>query len=338
MVSPAGIIGLAMSTFGIEEEVFVTEPERPTLRSLYYLAKLLARDPKFYYTHSAHNFARGRDVKQGVMSGVEISTEVHQDIDLLIGDLRKRRADLASVCSGLLVPVGHLLNYDTPTNTCAVHIHIGGVKNRKRVYRNLIHFLPVLPLFTMNSPMADGKYFGQSYRMHKSWAIGPIKSDWTVRFQDVILSKRLGTVELRVCDPCWDLERVRHLLRAVKAIADLGEDLEPNIDRYNVLRDDISRNGLLGETAGLVDELRAMVDFPKEMLTRTASDELREVYERDGLVAAYSALDNGYRNGKFEPREISQKQRRHIAKGVIGFIGYFLPRLPYYAWKGLKEN
>lgn len=326
-----------MPTFGIEEEVFVTEPERPTLRSLYYLAKLLAKDPAFYYTHSAHNFARGSDLKQGMMSGVEISTVVSDDVEKLADDLEKRRADLSSVTSGLIVPMGHLLNYDTPTNTCAIHMHIGGVEDKERLYGNIIHFLPVLPLFTINSPMVMEKYFGKSYRMAKSWAIGPIKKDWKIRFQDVILSKRLGTVELRVCDPCWDMKRIRWLLRSVKAIAELNETLDPNVEKYNNQRDDISRHGLLDENAGLVDELRSLVDFPDQILTRTASDELREVYESDGLVGAYSAMDNGYRNGVFKPRKVTGKQKRGIFKGFIGFIGYFVPRLPYYAWKGLIE-
>lgn len=336
-----------MPTFGIEEEVFITEPERPTLRSLYYLARLLARDPRFYYTHSAHNFARGRDVKQGMMSGVEISTGVHEDVESLADDLELRRADLASVCGALIVPTGHLLDYDTSTNTCAIHVHIGAVADKRRLYHNLIHFLPVLPLFTVSSPMAAGRYFGQSYRMHNAWAIGPIGNDWTARFQDVILSKRLGTIELRACDPCWDMTRVRWLLRAVKAIAELDEELAPNTEWYNSIRGEICRGGLLDKTAHLVDELRSLVDFPIDLITRTASDELWELYDAHcesgrqpsrGLRAAYSALDGGYRTGSFEPREVSQKQRPHFAHGIIGFAGYFVPRLPYYALKGLLES
>ena len=326
-----------MPTFGIEEEVFVTEPERPTLRSLYYLSKLLAKDPKFYYTHSAHNFARGKDLKQGMMSGVEISTGTFEDVEALVDDFEKRRADLASVCSGLMVPIGHLINNDTPTNTCAIHIHIGGIANKKRVYGNLIHFLPILPLFTINSPGVDYQYFGQSYRMSKSWAIGPIQQDWEIRFQDVIHSKRLGTIELRACDPCWDVSRIRYLLRAIKAVAELDVTLEPGIERYNTLRPDIAQYGLLDETADLVSELKSITDFPEDILTRTASDEMKEMYESEGLVGAYSALDNGYRNGKFEPQNINQEQRTDIAKGILGFVGYFIPRLPYYAWKGLRE-
>jgi len=326
-----------MPLFGIEEEVFITEPERPTLRSLYYLSKLLARDPGFYYTHSAHNFTRGKDVKYGLMSGVEISTAIHEDVEALADDLAKRRADLAAVTSGLIAPVGHLLDCDTPTNTCAIHVHIGGIENKRRVYGNLIHFLPILPLFTINSPMVSGERFGQSYRMCNSFAIGAIRKDWTVRFQDVILSKRLGTVELRACDPCWDLGRVRWLMRCVKAIAELEKDLDPDIEKYNSLRERICVEGLIDQTRPLADELGSLVDFPEDMLTRTASDELAGVYNEAGLIAAYSALDNGYRNGVFEPREVTQKQRAHIGWGMVGFAGYFVPRLPYYALKGLKE-
>lgn len=327
-----------MPTFGIEEEVFITEPERPTLESFYYLAKLLARDPKFYYTHSAHNFARGKDLKQGWISGVEISTGVHEDVDLLVDDLAARRAELAEVCTGLIVPIGHLINYDAPTNTCAIHVHIGEVDDKRRLYENLIHFLPILALFTMNSPFKGSEYFGQSYRMAKSWAIGPIKKDWTARFQDIILSKRLGTVELRLFDPCWDLERVRTLLRVVEAIANLDQSLDPEIEKYNDLRGVICRDGLLEETQPLMDELQSLVKFPVEMLQRTASDELAEVYNSDGLLGVYSALDNGYRNGVFEPKPVSTEQKANIARGVIGFAAYFIPRLPFYAWKGLRES
>ncbi len=326
-----------MPKFGIEEEVFITEPERPTVRSLYYLARLLARNPVFYYTHSAHNFTRGKDMKQGLMSGVEISTAIFEDADAAVDDLARRRADLSAVSSGLIAPVGHLLDMDTPTNTCAIHIHVSGVADNRRVYGNLIHFLPILPLFTINSPMVAGEYFGQSYRMHKSFAIGAIKEDWTVRFQDVILSKRLGTVELRAGDPCWDLNRVRYLARAVAAIASLDESLDPRIELYNSLRDEICKRGLIEETAPLVDELQSLVEFPREMLHRTASDELRDAYNIGGLVAAYSALDSGYRHGVFESREVHERQQPHLAAGLLGFAGYFVPRLPYYAFKGLKE-
>ena len=121
----------------------------------------------------------------------------------------------------------------------------------------------MLPLFTINSPMAASEYFGQSYRMANSWAIGPVGDDWKVRFQDIILSKRLGTVELRVFDPCWDMNRIRWLLRVVKAISELDVALDPAIDRYNSLRDNICRDGLIDEVDDLVEELRGAGRFSR---------------------------------------------------------------------------
>lgn len=326
-----------MLTFGIEEEVFVTEPERPTLRSMYYLAKILARNPGFYYIHSASNFARGSDLKQGLMSGVELSTGIHTDVDSLLDDLRARRADLAAVARGLIVPLGHLLNYDTPTNTCSLQVHVGGAEDNRKVYNNILHFLPVLPLFTINSPMVMEKYYGQSYRMKYSFAVGPIGEDWTVRFQDVILSKRLGTIEVRVCDPCWDMERVKWLVMSLKAIAEIDAELDPDPKRYNDQRDAISVQGLLEENMHLVHELKSIVDFPLELIKCTASDEMRAAYDDWGLVGAYSAVDNGYRTGVFAPREVTMQQGRDLTEGIAGFIGYYLIRFPYYAWKGLVE-
>lgn len=327
----------SMLTFGIEEEVFVTEPERPTLRSMYYLARILAGNPKFYYTHSASNFARGSDLKQGLMSGVELSTGIHTDIESLLEDLQARRQDLSRVARGLIVPVGHLLNYDTPTNTCSLQVHVGGAEDNQKLYNNIVHFLPILPLFTINSPMKMESYYGQSYRMQCSFAVGPIGSDWSVRFQDVILSKRLGTIEIRVCDPCWDMQRIKWLVTVIKAIAECTENLPANTEGYNSMRDSICLSGLIQKHRPLVDELKGLVDFPEDLIGCTASDQLKKAYEDWGLVGAYSAVDNGYRTGVFAPREVNMTQSRDLASGVVGFLGYYLTRLPYYAWKGLVE-
>ena len=114
--------------------------------------------------------------------------------------------------------------------------------------------------------------------------------------------------------------------------------MTPALTAYNALRDNICREGLIDETAGLVEELRSLVDFPMEILQRTASDELRAIYDSEGLVGAYSALDNGYRNGVFEPREVNARQRAHVASGLVGFVGYFVPRVPYYLCKGIAEH
>ncbi|MCS7191352.1 MAG: hypothetical protein NZ843_07105, partial [Fimbriimonadales bacterium] len=74
------------ATYGIEEEIFITEPTRPALSAFYPMAKLLWRNPRYYYKHSATNFARGRDARQCLMSSVEIATRPHSDLEALLAD------------------------------------------------------------------------------------------------------------------------------------------------------------------------------------------------------------------------------------------------------------
>lgn len=327
-----------MPTLGIEEEVFVTEPARPTLRSLYYLARLLARNPRFYYVHSASNFARLRDVRRGLMGGVEVSTGVHTDPDCLLEDLRARRRDLASVADGLIVPVGHLLEQDTPTNVCGLQVHLGDLPDKDRAYRNIVHFLPLLLLLTASSPAVSGRRVGQSCRVLNSFAIGPLREDRGYRFQDIIYSRRLGTVEVRVPDPAWDLERIRWLVRSLVAVATLEQAKPFDRDRYSEMRIASARDGHNAQTRELYRELREIIPVPEELFERTPADEIWEIYERRGAVAAYREADRGYRGGAAAGE--AQEPRRAPALPVAaaaGFLGYYIPRLPYYAWKGLVE-
>ncbi len=327
-----------MPTLGLEEEVFVTEPTRPSLRSLYYLAKLLARNPRYYYTHSASNFARFGDIRYGLMSGVEISTGVHTSAEALVDDLARRRRDLADVADAYIVAAGHLPEHDTPSNVCGLQVHIGGVPDKERTYRNIVHFLPLLMLLTANSPCVNGQYFGKSCRISNSFAIGPIRPDRTYRFQDIIFSKRLGTIEVRVDDPTWDLARVRCLVDCLQAIAELQTDLPFNAEEYNRQRRVSSIEGYGQHTQELYGELRDIVDVPEDLFQRSPSDDFWDVISRHGAAAACSAADSAYRGGAFEPaRTIGCRRKGSLLEPAAGFLGYFVPKLPYYTWKALVE-
>ncbi|HHY46880.1 MAG TPA: hypothetical protein GX506_06220 [Firmicutes bacterium] len=319
---------------GLEEEVFVTEPVLPSLSSLYYLARLLWRNPAYYYTHSASNFARGRDLRQAVMSGIEVSTGVHSSVDSLMEDLSARRRELASVTDGLILPIGHLFDLEAPTNTCGLHIHIGPVPEREteRIYSNLAHFLPLLALLTVSSPLARGRYFGQSFRIAKSYAIGPLrKEDKRYRFQDMIISRRLGTIELRIFDPVWDLERIRVLIKCIEAILRTDRRFDWNEDSYRHCRRVAAEAGYNGNGPGherdaahasdrdpgqqhdpgrapdqdmimlssLYSELSEFCDVDERLFRHTASDELYEFWKAHGTLKTYIAIDNAYRNGVF---------------------------------------
>ncbi len=327
-----------MPTLGLEEEVFITEPERPSLRSLYYLARLLAKNPRYYYVHSASNFARLGDIRHGLMSGVEISTGVHTDAEALLEDLAKRRQDLSSVASGLIVSVGHLLEQNTPSNVCGLQIHVGS-RNKERTYRNIVHFLPLLMLLTANSPGVNGRRYGKSYRIANSFAIGPLTPDRTRRFQDIIYSKRLGTIEVRVCDPTWDRNRILALIRALVAIEALGVEYPFNPVEYNEMRGISASEGYTERHKTLYGELSQICDVDESLFITSPADQLWDIYQQQGSVAAYSAVDSSYRGGEFAPHPV---KRRHvlgeIAAGAAGLAGYFVPKLPYYTWKAIIES
>lgn len=328
----------ARVTLGLEEEVFVCEPESPSLASLSYLAALTWSDPKRHYARTASNFARGADLTSGLMSCVEISTGVHDDPDSLVDDIAERRGELARAIGsrGLVVPLGHLIQNDTPSNVAALQFHVGA-PDRERAYRNLGYALPLLALISADSPGARGERFGQSYRMARGFAVGPLLEDPTVRFQDLIVSKRLGTIEVRVLDPVWDLARVRALARAVREIAALDADLPFDRAAYNALRGRIAGEGWFPELEPLHARVSQIADLPRELLTRTAADEVWDLYERVGLVPTYSALDNAWRGGPFEPREVPH-MHASVPRAAAGLAGYYVPKFPYVTWKYLHEK
>lgn len=328
----------ARVTLGLEEEVFVCEPEVPSLASLSYLARLTWSDPKRHYARTASNLARGADLPQGLMSCVEISTGVHDDPDSLVDDIAQRRVELGRAIGtrGLVVPLGHLLQNDAPTNVAALQFHVG-TPDRERAYRNLAYALPLLALLSADSPGAKGERFGQSYRMAKGFAVGPLTDDPTHRFQDLIVSKRLGTIEVRVLDPVWDLARVRVLARAVRQIAALESDLPYDRAAYNALRDRVAGEGWVPELGPIQGRVSQIADVPMDLMTHTAADEVWELYERVGLVPTYSALDSAWRGGPFEPREVAP-MRASALRAALGLAGYYVPKFPYVTWKFLKEK
>jgi gamma-glutamyl:cysteine ligase YbdK (ATP-grasp superfamily) len=386
-------------TLGLEEEVFITAPTRPTLDALYALAKLLWRNPRDYYKHTASNFARGRDARQCLMSSVEIATRPHTDIDALLEELRTHRAALADAAGdAYIVPVGHLFDLDAPTNTAGLHIHVGvPAERRQTVYANLAHFLPLLILLSASSPYAGGRSFGQSYRVASSFAIGALRDDPYYRFQDLILSRRLGTIEIRACDPIWDLARLRVLLEAVQAIAQLPTARSIDRARYAALRHQAACVGYTPDLQALHRELSTVYAIPEALLKTTIADELRgcvqafqpsppvsPAYGRVGLWSAeaklppnaeaalqhskrlpatplshavgeglgvrvkktdipqqallhlYARLNHAYRTGRWEP-VAPHAVRPSAWRGVLGLLGYYLPRLPYTAYKAWAE-
>lgn len=326
-----------MPYFGIEEEVFITEPEKPSLRSLYYLTKLLWKDPGFYYSHTASNFSRGKDVFSGLMSGIEIATSAHQTVDVLLTEFESLRKHLANACSGFIVPLGQLITGYTTTKTSAFHVHVGNCDNAAQVYANLVKYLPVLSLAMANAPCFNGNYFGQSFRMLNTFAVGELTGDPYDRMQDIIFAKRLGTIEIRVFDPVPDIVRLKEVLSAIEAIVNSNEKNPLDIDTYNRRRVQVATHGLNDEISALFEELQNIYPFSKELIAHTQSDKTWEIYTNNGVQGCYEELDKVYRKNLPHPR-IIENPVANLYYSTIGFFGYYLPKAPYVVWKYLKES
>lgn len=335
---PHALVNRSGATYGLEEEIFITEPTRPALSALYVMAKLLWRNPRYYYKHSATNFARGKEIRQCLMGSVEIATRPHSDLDALLADLQARRADLIRAAGdAYLVPVGHLFDLQSPTNTGGLHIHIGVTTERSQtVYANLAYFLPLLMLLSASSPYAGGRYFGQSFRIAHSFAIGALCSDPYYRFQDLILARRLGTIEIRALDPIWDMRRLRWLIYTVDAIVALPNARPLDLECYAALRGQAAYMGYTPDLQRLYTELCEIVELPESLLSHTVSDMLAACMANEGLLRTYARLNHAYRTGQWvpvDPQHCAPKRGR----AVLGMLGYYLPKLPYMVYKAWSE-
>ncbi|HSW10819.1 MAG TPA: hypothetical protein VLK32_07965 [Bacillota bacterium] len=323
---------------GLEEEVFLTQPDEPSLESLYYLARLLWTDPRFYFVHTDSNFARGEDVLRGVMGGVEVSTHPCSSPAELVADLAARRRALAAACGdqALLVAIGHLVQGETATRTCGLHLHLGGLPDPHRSYRRLARFLPLLALLTASTPYSEGSRWGTSYRLAHSYALGSLRADPYYRFQDLILARRLGTLEARLFDPTWDLRRIETLIECVLAVAMRGPDRELNLDEYARLRHQAAACGYTRELAARYRELADIHPVDEELFAVPPAETIVTLVRRHGVTGAYSALDNAYRGGSLVPDRLP-RYRVRPDRVVAGLLGYYLPRLPYKARKAWQE-
>lgn len=364
-------------TIGIEEEVFLLEPDRTSLGSLYFLLKLVLKDPRCYFFHTASNFARGKDLAYSRMSGAEVSTAIHTSAKSAVQDLSRRRHDLLDVVGdrAFVFACGHPVDADTPTNTCALQFHIGCRGREREVWRKLAYFSPLLSLMTANSPLRNGEYFGPSYRMQASFAVGPVTSDPYYRYQDVIISKRLGTVEVRFFDPVWDLDAIEHAGEVLLAIA--GTDLPGrDLDHKTLaeLRRQAVHEGLTPELRKSLDELSEIISVDPVELAAPFATETFRLFSEHGKEHLYSALDLKYREStaaylkhtSVAARSAYDRPPRHSggsgtgssrgagpvpsadrirgrrlgrhARVVIGILFYYLPRTPYMVYKYLRER
>lgn len=328
-----------MIRLGIEEEVFVVDDGVINLDGLFTLACLLAKNPFYYYSHTASNLARGSDLKNSLLASVEISTSPHARIDDLIEELEKLRAEFSKVCPGTIVACGMLLHLKrSPSIVSALQFHISGIKDRLVAYETFLYFTPALLLITANSPAIDGRFTALSARILLSPFIGaPVKNPLE-RFSDVIISRRFGTVEMRLFDPCSDIKRVRLLAESIYRIAEQiekkGLKREFKREKYIMLRERAAKSGVEDKGVfNLVEEFADITGTDISAIENPPAIKTWELFSKEGLDA-YKIMDEEYRQGN----KYTLTYFPYFIRAGIGIFGYYLPRLPFTTYKFLKEH
>jgi hypothetical protein len=340
LTSPAPAVHAV--TLGLEEEVFVLYGDeqagfRASTASFRGLARLLWADWRRNVGGTASNFRRGAVARRELMSSVEVSTPVHAHPDTLFMSAMSRRRELSrALPTGLMVPLGLLPGSDE-YHTAGLHIHVGVAPERlETVYGNLARYLPVLTHASASSPWWDGKPSGPLSRVSHSFALGPLQPDPLARFQDLIVTRRLGTIELRVLDPVWEQGRLHAILSAVYALAQLPERLPWSRETYNRLRGSYV-TGPDEEVRALAQELRRLCGFDPGWLERTVSARVLESWQAHGEAATLAALDGAYRRGVWGSAG-TPHARPGRWQGAAGFASYYLPKLPYMLKKVRAEH
>ena len=329
-------------TLGLEEEVFVLYGDpgagfRASTASFTGLARLLWSDWKQNVGGTASNFRRGEAARREPMSSVEISTPIHAHPSTLLASALSRRRELArALPAGLMVPLGLLPGSDE-FHTAGLHIHVGVPPQRlATVYGNIARYLPVLTHASASSPWWKGQPSGPLSRVAHSFALGPLIPDPLARFQDLIVTRRLGTIELRVLDPVWEPERLLAILSAVYALARLPNRLPWSRGGYNRLRASYA-TGPDTEVRALAQELQAISGFDPGWLDHTVSAQVLESWQTHGEADTLAALDGAYRTGVWGSAG-TPHTRPGRWQGAAGFASYYLPKLPYMARKVRAEH
>lgn len=320
--------------FGIEEEVFIVDKGKPAIDSLYPLYSLVRSNPSFYYLHTAVNMARGRDLLDFFVASVEISTGVAGSPEEAVEQLKFIRMDFLKNCPQKVACVGMLPNLtENESLVSGLHIHLSGDFDLERKRMQIAYYLPALMLITANSPSLSNDFL--SNRALKNPFSGVVLFDSYERFQDIIISRRLKTLEIRVFDPCPELKRYLVLLKVLEQIVKDEEEVEFEAVSYSQLREESAKFGMESEQVrSLVRKLCERFGLDESLFATPPAIWTRKVFSEHDEDSAYRILDEAYRQGiQFEGSQLPKALR-----AIVGFVGYYIPRLPYTTYKFLKEH
>jgi len=255
---------------GIEEEFFLVDNE--SLFPVSFTPKLilkLIRKTGSYLLKSSMESPLSRQLFKAGFPIIEVKTSPHRDVDCLLEEVKHHRkilSDLVEEEHLLIVPSGLHPAYspekDSRLLCCAIHVHISEYPLEKAFFALAGH-IPELLALTANSPFLNGKVCGKSMRTLYSYAIG-FPSYFYKRASDVIINRKLRTVELRVCDSQIVSNDIFKLVHLVLGIIDSHCKLEKERKKlHQSLGEKRFLAAIYGKTA-VINELKDLYEevFP----------------------------------------------------------------------------
>lgn len=224
---------------GVEEEFFIVDEETlfPTSFTPKVILKLIRSDFG-YFQKSSMESPISRELIRAGCPIIELKTSPHKDVGCLLNEMQHHRGVLADIAREehvLIVPSGlhpvHDTQKDSQLLCCALHVHVSGYPLKKSFYA-LVRRIPELIALSANSPFLNGRVFGKAARVLCSYAIG-LPRGFYRRMSDVIINRKLATVELRVCDTQIVTGQVLDFLNLVLSIVDSDCKMPRTENRVN---------------------------------------------------------------------------------------------------------
>lgn len=339
---------------GVEEEFFIVDEETlfPTSFTPKIILRLIRRDFG-YFQKSSMESPLSRELLKAGFPIIELKTAPHKDVDCLLDELRHHRGVLADVAREehvLIVPSGLHPVHDTQRDSrllcCALHVHVSGYPLKKSFYA-LVRRIPELISLSANSPFLNGRVFGKATRVLCSYAIG-LPRGFYRRMSDVIINRKLATVELRVCDTQIVTGQVLDFLHLILSIVDSNSKMQRtenrvDRDRLEKKRHEAAVNGraaLRADLNNLYEEIFpslnnfGMAEAVHRYLVNEGSpaDFQVSVASKYGIAGVVESLWASFRDDELTVSSVNKDVRRNYVMRCKD-LPYFFAYLPLHAYK-----
>jgi len=278
---------------------------------------------------------------------IEVKTSPHRDVDCVLKEVKYHRGILTDMVKEehlMIVPSGLHPAYSPENDShllcCAIHVHVSEYPLEKAFFALAGH-VPELVALTANSPFPNGKVCGKTMRTLYSYAIGG-PSHFYKRASDVIINRKLRTVELRVCDSQIVSDDIFKLVHLILGILDSHCKLEKRgkkprqcLTEKRFLAAIYGKTAVINELKDLYDEvLPSLNEFGTAKIVSeyfinefSSADFQINIAEKYGISSVVESLWTSFRDDKLKVSSTVKNIQREctIRLENLPYLFFYLP-------------